>query len=460
MLFFREEELNILERFHNNPKHKACAVYGRRRTGKTELLLHYIREHTQEPCLYYQCTSYDYTACLKDFVAVLHTQFPGDTILDSLQTFKDVFMYLGKTTEKSMFIVIDEFPFLCKKNDNAAVEFQWIIDHALGNSRLVLLGSNLSFMKHQINDDNAPLYGRFDSIIEVLPFTFQEVHRLFPAFADAVDVYAQTGGVAQYVMFFADFPSVAEATDTLFLNKNGRLFQEAHNLLMQELRDVTTYVSILRVLSSSEKDSGQVAAGAGLDPRGVFTYLNKLVDLDILETVSNPLATKKNVRRYRIKDSLFRFSYTFIIPNVSMINALGAKSREYILNSQYNEYLGVIYEDIIRSSCYTFALQGELPFMPVTVGKWWGNIHDKDGWHESEVDLIAYDDENIIIGECKYRQKLVGKNELERLRAKVQFIPTKNRKVYCLLASKSGFTEAVRKEDVILIEQAQRLVSE
>lgn len=119
-------------------------------------------------------------------------------------------------------------------------------------------------------------------------------------------------------------------------------------------------------------------------------------------------------------------------------------------------YLGTVYEDIIRSSCYEYALHGVIPFMPLETGKWWGNIKDESGWHESEVDVIAYDNANIVIGECKYRNKAVGIGELNDLRAKAAFIPTRGRNVYYLLASRSGFTEEVRASDAILIDKTQK----
>ncbi|MBR4576758.1 MAG: hypothetical protein IKO25_06095 [Clostridia bacterium] len=55
-------------------------------------------------------------------------------------------------------------------------------------------------MKKQIGNREAPLYGRFDEIMEVRPFTFSQVRSLFPSRDDAMMVYSMTGGVAQYVM--------------------------------------------------------------------------------------------------------------------------------------------------------------------------------------------------------------------------------------------------------------------
>lgn len=82
------------------------AVYGRRRTGKTEFITHYMDLHATDRILYYQCTSYDYNTCLKDFTGILKLYYSGDTILDSLQTFRDVFTYISRDRKIDL-IVID-----------------------------------------------------------------------------------------------------------------------------------------------------------------------------------------------------------------------------------------------------------------------------------------------------------------------------------------------------------------
>lgn len=78
----------------------------------------------------------------------------------------------------------------------------------------------------------------------------------------------------------------------------------------------------------------------------------------------------------------------------------------------------------------------------------------KDGkWMESEIDIIACNKDNILVGECKYRNKKTGLKELQELKNKSQFLPVKNRKIHYLLASKSGFTKETESDDVILIDQ-------
>ena len=457
MFYFREEEFCQLDRFLLSPASKALAVYGRRRAGKTRLLTEYIQNNPQKAAfLYYQCTSYDYHACLTDFLSVCRNSFPNLMIPASMSSFKDTVTLLGQVFSGKLCIIIDEFPFLAKKNDNVPVEFQWIIDHGLGPVKLILSGSNLSFMKTQIGSLEAPLYGRFDEIMEVRPFSFGQVHSLFTDLEDAMKVYSMTGGIAQYVMFFLSYPSVKEATAALFFSPDGRLIREAPNMLLQELRDPTTYEQILRAVAESSKTTPQIAAQSGLDNKGLSPYLNRLESLQLIAQVANPLSSEKRKQRYRITDALFRFHYTFIEPNMSLINTLREKAIDVILDHHYQEFIGITYENIIRENCFQYALEQKIPFMPRTLGKWWGPVCMNSSWQESEVDLIAYDDHHLLVGECKYRSKAAGLQELDNLKLKAQFIPSNGRELFYLLASRSGFTDdlcTVSDPHLILIKQ-------
>ena len=283
MFYFRKEELNQLNDFYESDE-KACAVYGRRRVGKTELVLQSVKNRSN--AIYFQVSGFDYDKAVDDFKGTLPPEMKS-SLLDSVHTFRDVFSYMEMTCKNPLIVIIDEFPFLARKNPDAPVEFQWIIDHGLHNVKLVLIGSNTSFTRSQISDDAQPLYGRFDEILNILPFSFQEIHELYLDYDEAMKVYAATGGIAQYVMLFKQYKNAEEAEDHLLFNRNGRLFAEGPNLLMQEFRDITSYVSILRSIGGGEKESSVIAKKAGVDSRNINTYLEKLINLEIISPVTN-----------------------------------------------------------------------------------------------------------------------------------------------------------------------------
>lgn len=451
MFYFREEELNQLKRFYNGDG-KACAVYGRRRVGKTELILQSLKEMPNS--IYFQVSGFDYAEALNDFKNALKPVISSNDIVSSLTTFKSLFTYLSETLKTDTIIVIDEFPFLAKKNDDVPAEFQWIIDHGLMHMKLVLIGSNTSFMKSQISDSSEPLYGRFSEIMEILPFSFAEVHRLYPDYDDAMHVYAMTGGVAQYVMFFKEYPTVDEAENTLLFNRNGRLFHEAENLLMQEFRDITSYVSILRAIGQSDKEASVIASKSGISGKIINTYLSKLERLGIISKVNNILSKKKGNVRFKISDLFFRFHYTFIEPNTSMITQIGSKAKPYVLDTVFQEYMGFVYEDVIRNSLFSLALNHDIPFMPKEIGKWWGNIRKDGTWMESEIDAAAVNGRNVLLGECKYRNRKAGIQELESLKMKAGYAVNEASRITYLIASSGGFTDEllnIKETDLVLI---------
>ena len=449
VVHFREKEIEKINGFLNTNNKKAMAIYGRRRISKTELVLHTIH-NINFKAYYYQVSSPDYKTSLMDFKNVLNI---NDSVLDSLNTFKDTFIYLSKILEEKTIIIIDEFPFLAKRNEGIGMEFQYIIDHCLGKIKLVLLGSNKSFMKNQIENDNSPLYGRFDEIINLLPFSFKEILTLFDSPKDAINVYALTGGVAQYVMYFKDYKTVDKAIDELYFNRLGRLFLEGTNILNQEVKDSTNYNLILRAIGSSYKSAGDIANKIKMDTRAIYSYLTRLIELGFINEVSNFVKSKE--KRYYISDLYLRFSYTFIEPNISMITSLGHLSKEYILNERYNEYLGFIYEEIIQNSLYEYALNKKIPFMPSSTSKWWGNIKLNNKWCESEIDIVATNKDNLILGECKYKNKRIGIKELEFLKLKANFVSNEDKDIYYLLASQNGFTDellSIKDDHLILID--------
>ena len=102
--YFREEELNKLQNFYSNEKQKSMAIFGRRRIGKSELILHFIRNLNN--AYYYQVNSLDYDASLNDFKNVIKNN-EIDSILDSLNNFKDVFSYISNNIKRKTQIWVD-----------------------------------------------------------------------------------------------------------------------------------------------------------------------------------------------------------------------------------------------------------------------------------------------------------------------------------------------------------------
>lgn len=112
-----------------------------------------------------------------------------------------------------------------------------------------------------------------------------------------------------------------------------------------------------------------------------------------------------------------------------------------ILN-EINDYMGPIFEDICKQYLMRQARAGRLPFVPYTIGKWWGTNPVLKA--QDDVDILAFDKkgERAIFVECKFRNKPMPMEEYDDLVTAAKAFPDLKEQ-YLIFISKSGFTEPV-----------------
>jgi uncharacterized protein len=468
MFYFREEELSKLAKIYATPKASAVAIYGRRRAGKTELILESFRQ-SKLPSFYFLCDSDTYQGNLESFVSSF-SAFLGieENVIPAFTKFRQAFhFFVSYLKGKRFLLAIDEFPFIVQGSNGQAVsnEFQSIVDVEMRGSglTLILCGSNIRFMRNAIENPLSPLYGRFVEHFVIYPFTFEETATLLQDYQpfDQLCAYAATGGVAEYVFFFRDYQSFEQALESLYLSRNGRLLNEAKDIIAMEFRDDSVYSAILKKLAQLPKRAPEISKAIGLETSAVYPYLEHLKSLGVVQEYKTAFPEKQRDTRYYVSDPFFRFSYAFIDPHRSQIGIL---SPEELFPLCFNEedthtFLGHIYEDAVMKSVLMKAgIKGELPFVPTTVLPWVGTLKNSDGtYSEGEIDLVAYDEHNVIVGECKARSQSVGADVFETLREKAGFVHIGERKLYYLLASYSGFKKealAIKEPDLFLVEKS------
>ena len=114
-----------------------------------------------------------------------------------------------------------------------------------------------------------------------------------------------------------------------------------------------------------------------------------------------------------------------------------------------NSFTGFIFEDICLQRLKNLNRKNMLPFKAGSIGRWWNN--------KEEIDIVAYDNrQSFIFGECKWKNKKVGLNELYDLERKADiFFDVKQK--YFVLFSKSGFSEELKnlssqRKDILLFD--------
>ena len=77
---------------------------------------------------------------------------------------------------------------------------------------------------------------------------------------------------------------------------------------------------------------------------------------------------------YKIADNYYLFWYRFIFSNISYYELLDAfEAAEEIINELLG-YMGGIFENICCQYMLRLAKKKRLPFVPHSIGRWWGQI--------------------------------------------------------------------------------------
>ena len=115
---------------------------------------------------------------------------------------------------------------------------------------------------------------------------------------------------------------------------------------------------------------------------------------------------------------------------------------------ELDQFVGPAFEVICQEYIWRRHAAGGLGFVPKTVGNWW------DG--QEEIDVVAIEDDCVLMGECKWTSRPVGVNILDALKGKAQRFSAKAKTQYALFA-RSGFTDELHaltdeREDVLLVD--------
>jgi AAA+ ATPase superfamily predicted ATPase len=452
----RETELKKLEELYTSDKFEFLAMYGRRRVGKTTILEAFSEKHK---ALFFSAQEKNDALNLSDFSKVVQIGLDGQFI-SPFQSWDDAFTYITKRAgEKHVTLIIDEFPFLALANESIKSILQHKIDHEWSkrNIFLILCGSSVSFMENEVLGYKAPLYGRITASMEVKPFNYLESSLFFPDYSDEdkLIAYGILGGIPRYLNAFDPKKSILDNIKQNILTENAFLYDEPQSLMRTELREPMIYNSIMDAISRGYNRITEISDVIHEDRGKCGKYLATLQTIRLIEKqvpAGEPETSKKTI--YNITDNYYKFWYRFVFSNKNYINMLGLDNAADEIMEEINDYMGLIFENIVKEYLVVQAKAKKLPFTPVIMAKWWGNnpmIKQQD-----DVDLLAIDKsgKKAIFCECKFRNKPMPMEEYDDLVTATKAF-NNFKEITLMFVSKAGFTKPVieraKKEKAILL---------
>lgn len=443
----RESEMETLQSEYDRVGSSLVIIYGRRRAGKTTLISEFIKD---KKALFFLASEESEAQNRNNFKEKA-ADFLGSDLLKSseVKNWDVIFKVIGDTAfDSKPVIVIDEFQYIGKSDPAFPSVFQRIWEEILKNKSImvILCGSLISMMESQTLSYNSPLYGRRTAQIRLGQIPFRYYHEFYPGknIRELIEMYSITGGIPKYIELFSEDRGVYQSIQSSILNRSSYLYDEPRFLLQQEVTEIGSYFSIIRVIAAGNSKLSAISAALEIKATSLTKYLKTLIDLDILErevpvTEENPEKSKKGL--YKIKDNYIRFWFAFVYPNMSFIESGNSRIvMDKIQKGLISRHTAFIYEDICRERMWDLNAGNYWPFHFIKIGRWW------DG--KNEIDIVAADPEgnNLILGECKYWYEPVGVNILHELEGKADSVDwrKKNRQVWYVLFSAAGFTEDLK----------------
>ena len=401
----------------SSPIQNAALLYGRRRVGKSELILHTMRQASDARTIYYECrqtTTENNTKNLSEVIAEAF-DMPPLAFSDIEAALRFVF---DRATGEKIVLAIDEYPYLRDVVKGMDSILQVLLDEYRDRSHLslILCGSYVEVMKSLLKRDN-PLYGRIDLKINLQPMDYYESAQFYPerSCEDKVRLFSVFGGIPYYNRLIDKNASVRENLIHLILEPDTRLEDEVPSYLISEISKIGNAHEIFSALADGHAryrdilSQSHVSSGATL-----VNVLNRLIGMQLVQRRS-PINDPNNKKRtsYVICDGLSKFYYRYVFRYLSQRSVLDPEVYydRYVNDDFETQFVPRAFEEVCRQYLVRQNRMGnsEPPFDLIGTYSYDDPVTRTNG----EFDVVTKDPLGYSFYEAKFRTTPITQRMIE-----------------------------------------------
>ncbi len=417
MLFLnRTEELARLEHLSRSREGGLAVVFGRRRVGKTRLLLEWIR---RQQGIYFVADQSSAALQRRYFAHALSSRLPGFGDVE-YQDWRSLFARIATEAQLRKFrgpLVIDELPYLILSSPELPSVLQQWVDHDARDAKLTvaLAGSSQRMMQGLVLDRSAPLFGRAREVLEIQPLAPAWLPRVFKGVKgyELLSTWTAWGGVPRYWELAHEARGRLEARiDRLVLDPMGPLHHEPDRLLLEETPSAVELRPLLDAIGAGAHRASEIGSRAGKPVTSLAHPLQRLIELGLVRREvpfgEAPRQTKRSL--YRIADPFLRLWFRVVAPQRGFLAAATQKQRLQLLGTHFPALVANAFEELCLREVRKL---GE--WLPAA--RWWQGS-------EPEWDVVSANSDlnQVLLGETKAWRKAATlealRPEVRRLRAR------------------------------------------
>lgn len=443
----RNNELAQLNKAYSSGRKEFGVIYGRRRIGKSVLITEFLKD---KKAVFFQAKKDNAYGNLKSFSYSLNKLLglPKSFVFVNWQEAFDAVIDYAK--DERFVLAIDEYPYIVEQDSSFPSIVQEFVDRAGDNFFVLLSGSDVSFLKKEIQSHSSPLYKRRTFEMSIVKLPFAEACEFLSDFDNE--------NKSRYLALFSTYPyylsainhslSFEENIKDMLFNQYGMFFSLPDQLLSNSTNVQDVYNAILQAIAHRRRTNKEIAEYIHEDEAKVAKYLLTLLSGELVVKCETFMGTRKT-NYYEIGDPLLKFWYSFIYQNQERIRING----DMIFNECKEEIHSFIcheFENVSRLYLEQQNSDGKFNevFPPLKNYK----VDNSKLGRSIEIDGLSKTETQLLVVECKYRNVPFDMEMWEHLLESVSIFPDKLHRIFHIF-SKSGFTNDVKKlegEDVKL----------
>ena len=420
MFIGRKEERKSLESVYATDRSNLLVLYGKEGIGKTALALHFAQNKKTIYERFLPAGENEHERLVKE-------------------TFDKIKKGDYKQEEKTI-LIFDEFHHIESKSIYSDITFILNNEETCGRFMILMLSSSINFVENSMIELDPGFASSITGIVKIQPISFAQMVEWFPnkSVEECIIIRSILGGVPKYLLMWDRSKGLRENIIDLFLTRQAPLIEEPEAVLRKELRELSSYNTILISLGRGLIKLNDLFLATGYSRAKISVYIKNLIEMDVVEKLFS--ANVKNVENtmkglYRISDSLLSFYYAFVYPNITRIE-LGKGSEVYdeIIEPALNSYLRPFFADVCREYLDLMSQYGKLDHEYSHWQTWYGK--------KGTIDIVGTDQKNnMICGICSFEDEIATIESLAELKALSMQAGIKKCS-FCLFA-KNGFDSSI-----------------
>ena len=410
--YFREREIEQLSLVTSNLHTRVGAVliYGNRKVGKTEFVKQFL---TKNKGIYLSISSNNSKLQLEDISTYLRSLNQFDFYIPRFSSWYELFEFFYFIAKKeNFFLAVDEFHNfdLIEKSVFSEIKKLYEIHNKESRLTLLFISSNLTSIRKNFKDPNAPLFMLNSVEIKINPFNltnicglYKENHSLLPI-KEIIKIYLVFGGLPKYY-FLIDSHNLwnkrlLEVLQSLVFQDYSPLGFEFKELILNDFsKSNKTYLAILQSIASGSSTVSEIAKDTRVQATTLMKYLNELAYIKNIITRKTPIHIENEgiskFGKYFINSYFENFWFRFIQPNQIFFELRAYDNLLSIIQSNVETYLNERFYSLIKELIFygnkELFIKRFFPFSISKVGPIWNRKH------KFEMCLISKEEKQILL---------------------------------------------------------------